>query len=559
MLMNLKVRDFVIVEKIDIDFNAGMTVITGETGAGKSILVDALSLVLGERGNAQMVREGAKRADFSAEFNISKLDDAQLWLKDNALDMDNECLLRRVINADGRSRAFINGNAVTILQLKTISKMLLDIHGQHFHQSLGRSSIQRNLLDYFGDHLTARKDVAESYSAWIELNQRLNVIQNQMNDRAARLELIDFQIKELNSLDLIKGEFDELNDERQIIKNIGRIADNTAITLNALADEEQNNINGLIATANKSLGTLSKFDESLKPLVEMLEIANIQITEIAETLHRYNDNINLDQNRHHWVEERLDALHSAGRKYNISAEELLPFLAKLTNEHEELVNSKEQNKKLVNEVEEKRKDFLDKAKTLSNMRLKAAKVFSVAVTNIMQGLGMPNGKFEASIHNLNEDAPSNHGIDNIEFLISANPGQKTQPLAKIASGGELSRMSLAIQVIASNGSNIPTMVFDEVDSGIGGSIAEIVGRRLQEIGLNRQVLCVTHLPQVASRADHHFKIKKETDGKITKTQIRNLKKDERIKELARMLGGVEITSKTIDHAAEMLSSSRQIT
>ena len=555
MLISLQVRDFVIVEKIDIDFNSGMTALTGETGAGKSILVDALGLVLGERGNAQVVRNGAKRADFSAEFDISLLSHAKSWLKDNALDADNECFLRRVINSDGRSRAFINGNSVSILQLKTLSKMLIDIHGQHFHQSLGRSSVQMELLDYFGDLLSFREEVSQSFFTWAELDKRLKHIQYENKDRSSRLELIDFQIKELDSLNLTEGEYDELNQERRLIKNVGRIAEKTTLTLNALVDEEKNNINDLIATANRSLETLLELDDSIEPLIGMLETANIQITEIAETLRRYSENINLDPHRHNWVEERLDALQGAARKYNISVEELKPFLVKMRNEFDELSNAKEVSQELELKAKKKRVEFLEKANALSKMRNKASKDLSKSVTKIMNGLGMPGGKFEISIDKLNEDAANKIGIDNIEFLISANPGQKPLPLAKIASGGELSRMSLAIQVIASNGSNIPTMVFDEVDSGVGGSVAEMVGRRLQEIGKNRQVLCVTHLPQVASLANNHFKIKKESDGKTTKTFIEKLKKSDRVKELARMLGGIEITSKTIDHAEEMLSGS----
>ena len=557
MLISLQVRDFVIVEKIDIDFNSGMTVLTGETGAGKSILVDALGLVLGERGNSQIVRNGAKRADFAAEFDISSLNHAKSWLEENALDADNECFLRRVINSDGRSRAFINGNPVSILQLKTLSKMLIDIHGQHFHQSLGRASVQMDLLDYFGDLLSVREEVSHSFSAWAELDKRLKRMQHESKDRSSRLELIEFQIKELDSLSLVEGEYDELNQERRLLKNVGRIAEKTSLTLNTLVDEEQSNINDLIATARRSLEALLELDDSIEPLIAMLETANIQITEIAETLRRYSENINLDPHRHNWVEERLDALQGAARKYNISAEELNPYLVKLRNEYDELSNAKEISQELELKAEKKHEEFLGKANKLSKMRHKAAEDLSISVTKIMNGLGMPGGKFEISIVELSEDSANQLGINNIEFLISANPGQKPLPLAKIASGGELSRMSLAIQVIASNGSNIPTMVFDEVDSGVGGSVAEIVGRRLQEIGESRQVLCVTHLPQVASLANNHFKIKKESDGKTTKTLIEKLNKNDRIKELARMLGGIEITTKTIDHAAEMLSGSKR--
>ena len=557
MLMNLQVRDFAIVEKIDIEFGSGMTVLTGETGAGKSILIDALGLVLGERSSSQLVREGAKRADFSAEFDISKLKLVKSWLYDSALDFDGECLLRRVINADGRSRAFINGNAVSVSQLKNIGNMLLDIHGQHFHQSLGSRSIQRDLLDHFGDLLPQREDVATAYSAWITVMKKLELILKADTDRESRIELLAFQIQELDSLNLAVGEFDALNTEHQKLKNSGRIADGVTAALDTLINNERNNANDLIAVAVRSLNSLSAFDKSLDSLLEMLNSATIQISEVADSLRRYGEDIDMDPQRHNWVEERLDELQAAARKHRIPVEELQALLMRLRDEYDQLIHSEERSRELKKQVKILRDELLKKANLLSEMRHDAAKKFSSLVTRAMASLGMPGGLFEISILPLNEDSIHPHGIDNIEFLICANPGQNTQPLAKIASGGELSRMSLAIQVIASDGSAIPTMVFDEVDSGVGGGVAEIVGRRLQEIGENRQVLCVTHLPQVASLADHHFRISKVTDGKSTRTRLQSLRNDERINELARMLGGVEITTKTLEHAAEMLSGARQ--
>ena len=294
MLMNLQVRDFAIVEKIDIEFDPGMTVLTGETGAGKSILVDALGLVLGERGSAQLVRGGAQRADFAAAFDISKLELVESWLNDNALDLDGECLLRRVINADGRSRAFINGNAVPASQLKNIGKMLLDIHGQHFHQSLGHRSIQRDLLDYFGGLLSQREEVATTYSAWVAVAERLRLLLDADADRASRLDLLTFQVQELDSLGLTDGEFDALNAERQKLQNSGRIVDGIIAALDALIDSERNNVNDLIAKATRSLGSLSVFDQSLTPLLEMLNSASIQISEATEALRRYGEEIDME-------------------------------------------------------------------------------------------------------------------------------------------------------------------------------------------------------------------------------------------------------------------------
>ena len=557
MLMNLQVRDFAIVEKIDIEFEPGMTVLTGETGAGKSILVDALGLVLGERGSAQLVRDGAKRAEFAAEFDVSGLQPVTAWLDEQALDQEGECLLRRVINADGRSRAFINGNAVPLSQLKNLGEHLLDIHGQHFHQSLGRRPVQRDLLDHFGGLLEQRADTATRFSEWISVADRLKTLLDADADRASRLDLLTFQLQEMDSLAVVDSEPGELHLERQKLQNSGRLADGVSTTLDALMDGDLSNANSLIAEATRALESLTEFDASLAPLAEMLNSASIQVSEAAESLRRYGDSIDMDPRRRDWVEERLDALQAVARKHRISLDELPALQTRLRNEHDELTNSAERGRELELQVASLKKAFLANAEALSKARAKAAKAFSSAVTDAMSGLGMPGGTFAVALSRRDLESARPWGIDDVEFLISANPGQKPQPLSKIASGGELSRMSLSIQVIASDGSAIPTMVFDEVDSGVGGGVAEMVGRRLQEIGGNRQVLCVTHLPQVASLADHHLRISKVTDGKSTRTGLQVLGKSERIEELARMLGGVEITRKTLDHAEEMLAGARQ--
>ncbi len=555
--MNLQIRDFAIVEEIDIEFESGMTVLTGETGAGKSILVDALGLVLGERGSAQLVRDGAERAEFAAEFDVGELDSARTWLADQALDLEGNCLLRRVINADGRSRAFINGKIVPLSQLKSIGELLLDIHGQHFHQSLGRASIQRDLLDHFGSLLKQRSEVASCYSAWVTNAERLKLLLDADADKASRLDLLNFQLRELDALGLSEGEVIELNTERKRLQNSGRLAEGVAAARDAISDDETGNATELIAAATRSLDSLARFDQALELPIELLQSANIQISEATQELQRYAQQIEADPQRRDWVEERLDALHRVARKHRVPIDALVALQARLHNEHREMLNHEEISRELAAQTSNSKQIFLSKAKRLSAARTQAAKAFSAAVSKAMAGLGMPGGTFEVALSPLDEDSARPWGMDAIEFLISANPGQKPQALAKIASGGELSRMSLSIQVIASDGSAIDTMVFDEVDSGIGGGVAEMVGRRLQEIGQNRQVLCVTHLPQVASLASHHVRVSKVSDGKTTRTGLQVLGKDERIEELARMLGGVEITTKTLEHAAEMLAGARR--
>ena len=557
MLMNLQVRDFAIVDRIDIEFESGMTVLTGETGAGKSILVDSLGLVLGERGSAQLVRNGAKRAEFAAQFDVSSLPTVAEWLAEQALDLDGDCLLRRVIGADGRSRAFINGNAVPLSQLKALGELLLDIHGQHFHQSLAHKDIQRDLLDHFGGLLDGRAIVATHYIEWQTLNERLESLRAAESERASRLDLLTFQLQELDSLGISGGEYNELSTERQRLQNSGRLAEGAALAIDRLIDGDAGNANSLVAEAQRAIEQLVEFDAALEPVLELLSTASIQVAEAADALRRYGEAIDMDPARRDEVEERLDAIRSIARKHRVNPDELPDLTERLRLEHDELSNAEERGRELEAQATAARASFLEQARALSDARRKAAKALAKDVTGAMHGLGMPGGVFEISLAPLAEGAARPWGLDDVEFLISANPGQAPQPLARIASGGELSRMSLAIQVIASDGSAIPTMVFDEVDSGVGGGVAEMVGRRLQELGSDRQVLCVTHLPQVASLADQHFRISKVTDGKSTRTQVHTLGAEERVDELARMLGGVEITNKTLEHAAEMLAGARR--
>lgn len=553
MLTSLQVRDFAIVDQISVEFEPGMTVLTGETGAGKSILVDAVGLVLGERGGSQLVRSGAKRAEFSAEFDVSALTDVRAWLQDQALDQDDDCLLRRVVSADGRSRAFINGNAVTMQQMKSLGELLLDIHGQHFHQSLGRRPVQRDLLDHFGKLLDQRRETEASFAKWQSLQEQLDTLLAADADRASRFDLLEFQLRELDALDVLEDEFPQLQSERQKLLHSGKLADGVAAALSALNQDDAASASALVADAARNVETLLEFDNDLGPTRELLDSASIQIGEAVDALQRYGDAIEMDPARRDWVEERLNALQSVARKHRTTVEDLPALTAKLRQEFDDLNHAEERGRELEAQVEAAQGAFRKYATALSRSRKKAALTFSAAVADAMGGLGMPGGKFEIKVDEVPLSEARAWGLDDIEFLISANPGQPPMPLSKVASGGELSRMSLAIQVIASDGSPIPTMVFDEVDSGVGGSVAEMVGRRLQELGIKRQVLCVTHLPQVASLADQHFRISKVTDGKATRTGVSALGKEERIEELARMLGGVEITQKTLDHAAEMLA------
>jgi DNA repair protein RecN (Recombination protein N) len=553
MLVTLQVRDFAIVDRIEVEFEPGMTVLTGETGAGKSILVDALGLVLGERGSGKLVRAGAKRAEFSADFDVSTLAGARAWLEEQALDDDDACLLRRVISNDGRSRAFINGNAVPVQQLKTLGELLIDIHGQHFHQSLGRRSVQRDLLDHYGGLQDLRAQTAGAFAEWKSLLERLRALQGADADRESRVDLLSFQLQELDSLGARSGEYRELRTEAQRLANSGRLAEGVARAVDVLSDNDAGNVASLLAAAERAVQGLVPFDESLAPVAELLDSAGIQVAEAADSLRRYGDSIDMDPHRQDLVEQRLDSMQSIARKHRVEPDELVALRERLHAELDELTHAEERGRELEQAALDAESAYRQCAAELSRLRKAAARKFAASVTDTMAGLGMPGGQFDIALGPLAAGAERASGVDDIEFLISANPGQPPMPLSRVASGGELSRMSLSIQVIASDGSTIPTMVFDEVDSGVGGGVAEMVGRRLAEVARDRQVLCVTHLPQVASLADHHIRISKVTDGKATRTGAHVLNQEERVDELARMLGGVEITAKTREHAAEMLA------
>jgi DNA repair protein RecN (Recombination protein N) len=554
MLTSLQVRNFAIIDQAEVEFAPGMTVLSGETGAGKSILVDALGLVLGERGGTGLVRSGAKRAEFTAEFDLQKLADARNWLEEQMLDLDNECNLRRVINADGRSRAFINGNTVPLQSLKALGEMLLDIHGQHFHQSLGRRDVQRNLLDHFGGLNDVRAMTETAFGEWQSVAAQLADLEAADADRASRLELLQFQIAELDALALGSDELASLSQERQKLRNSGRLAESVTGALQRLYDGDPHNAQGLIAEAMQAIEQMCEVDPSLDPIASLLQDANIQVSEAQDMLRRYGDALDMDPARQNWVEERLDAIYAIARKHRVEPDDLGDLHRTLKQQLDDLEHAEERSAELADKVAAAEADYRNLAAQLSAGRQKAVENFSSAVTAAMANLGMPGGVFTVKLTARDQNDPRSWGTDDVEFMISANPGQPPMPFSRIASGGELSRMSLSIQVIASDGSAIPTMVFDEVDSGVGGGVAEMVGLKLRELGETRQVFCVTHLPQVASLADHHIRISKISDGKSTKTVVTHLGDDERVEELARMLGGVEITARTREHAAEMLRS-----
>ena len=551
MLRSLQIRNFAIIDEIDITFNDDMTVLTGETGAGKSILIDALSLVLGERGSSNLIRNKEKRAEYTAEFEITNNSHALNWLIEKSLDNENECILRRTISPDGKSRSFINGNTVNLQSLKSLGNLLVDIHGQHFHQSLCKKNVQRDLLDHFGGLSVTKNKIKRIFNEWKELSDQLSKMIEGNTNKEDRIDLLSFQLKELDELALKPGEYDSLNSEFKKISNIEKINKGINSLIDCLQSNEITNVEQMLNDSIKNIDTLATFDNSLEETKDLLSEAEINVSEAIGNLSRYGESIDYDNQKSREIEERINTIISLSRKHRVDPDELIDTKIQIEKELSELNNSQTSIDMVKRHLSDLRKKYDDLASELTKKRSDSAKKLSRLVANSMNELGMADGIFKAEITASNNI--SQHGVDDITFYISANPGQKPQPLSNIASGGELSRMSLAIQVITSNGTNIPTMIFDEVDSGIGGAIAEVVGNKLKDLGQNKQVLCVTHLAQVASKGKSHIRINKLTDNKKTKIYATQLNSDERIEEIARMIGGIELTEKTREYAKEMLA------
>ncbi len=557
MLTQIRLRDFAIVDELELEFSGGMTALTGETGAGKSILVDALGLALGDRGDSGVVRHGAERAEIEAGFDISALPAVAGWLSDQDLDADSDCMLRRVIGKDGRSRAYINGRSVTLQALQELGAQLIDIHGQHEHQSLLRRDMQRALLDDYAGHESQLDMLATLYREWKRASEEVMQLRQAVEERTARGELLRYQVQELQSLALHNDEVDTLNQEHARLANVGRLLETSQRALSQIYEGEDGTAQQSLSQALHEIDALCELDPSLGETRELLNGALIQLQEGADALRRYTDRLELDPERLNQVELRLGSIHDLARKHRIVPQELPAQLALLELELDGLENADARLDTLQARIDELTGEFSQKAGLLSSARRSAAKTLSTRVSAIMAQLGMPGGRIDIQVEGATPVRFTPTGIDAIEFLVSANPGQPLRPLSKVASGGELSRISLAIQVITANSGRIPTLIFDEVDTGIGGGVAEVVGRQLRTLGEARQVLCVTHLPQVAAQAHHHLQVSKLSGKDHTRTSIRVLNVEQRTDELARMLGGVEITTQTLAHAEEMLTRAQQ--
>lgn len=551
MLRRLTIRDFVIVDRLELEFEAGFGALTGETGAGKSILVDALALALGDRAEASVVRSGCKQADIAAEFELADESAALAWLAGNDLAVEGACLLRRVIEASGRSRGYINGSPATAAQLREVGDLLADIHGQNAHHALLRSDAQRALLDAHGGQSALARELAGLHREWRRLVEAREQAEHQSQSLARERELAQWQLKELDALAFTPDDWQATLAEQRRLGHAASLLEGVAGAL-AVTSEGESAAAPAISQIAVRIGQLAEVDAELAEAKDLLAGAAIQLDEAAHALRRYRDRLDLDPARLAELDARIDAVHSAVRKYRTTPEDLPTLHAQLAARLEEM-QALSDPALLAQREQEAAGAYRSVAGRLSKARARTAGELSKAVTAAMQDLALAGGKFEIALPAV--EGGASYGLENVEFMVAANPNQPLRPLAKVASGGELSRIGLAIQVITSRSASVPTLIFDEVDVGIGGGVAEVVGRQLRTLGKDRQVLCVTHLPQVAAQADWQWSIAKKQNGTEVLSSVTQLDDQGRIEEIARMLGGVKITDTTRQHAREMLGLS----
>ncbi|WP_020485660.1 DNA repair protein RecN [Methylomonas sp. MK1] len=554
MLLNLNIIDLAVVDALDLDLDPGMSVLTGETGAGKSILLTALGLALGDRADSGYVRPGSKRAEVNIEFDLSKAPLVKQWLIDNELDDGGQCMIRRTISDDGRSKAYINNRPVNLQTLQGLSRQLVEIHGQHAHLTLLDNEEQRRLLDGFAGNQALLDDLNTCYQSWKQAHKQLQQLLKAGSDQVEREELLRYQLDELQQLDLENFDYQALADEHHKLANLGKILGVGQQQLDILYDNDQQSVADMLGHVIHAINELAQYAGELNGVSELLSDAEIQIGEATQQLRRFLENQEADPQQLVWLENQIGVIQSLSRKHKIQPEELPELATRFATELDNLSHSSERIESLNADCERLLSQYRKLAGELSVSRRQAGAELQQRISDAIKELGMPHGEFLVNLRTPEDTEPQRNGVDSIEFLVSTNPGLPAKPLAKVASGGELSRISLAIQVTTSTDKTTPTMIFDEVDSGIGGGIAEIVGQKLRRLSKNRQVLCVTHLPQVASQAHQHLFVAKNQKAAVTSSTVRRLSDDERVNEVARMLGGVTITENTLAHAREMLVS-----
>ncbi|MFB8831052.1 DNA repair protein RecN [Azotobacter sp. CWF10] len=556
MLVHLSIHNYAIVEHLDLELDAGMTVITGETGAGKSIMLDALGLALGDRADSGAVRPGADKADILASFDLTTIPEAQVWLAERDLERGSPCILRRVITAEGRSRAYINGTPCPQGDLRALGELLIDVHSQHEHQSLLKNDIQRRLLDEYAGASDLARQVRLAAQRWRQTRQELERLSSAGDEQRARQQLLSYQLEELENLALGDHELEELEQEHKTQANAEHLLGSCRQVIDLCSENDAGNVLSALTASLQRLTGLQAQPGPLGEAINLLASAQIQVEEAVGELNRFLDHFDIDPQRQQRIEERLDAIYSLARKHRIQPYELIPLQQRLLDELSGLNADDETLERLAQELAAYERHYQEKAVELGELRRQAAARLGMAVEQQMQRLGMPGGRFAIELSPSTSSEPHPHGLEQAEFLVSANPGQPLKPLARVASGGELSRISLAIQVITAQTSRTPTLVFDEVDVGIGGPTAEVVGQLLRQLGELGQVLTVTHLPQVAAQGHRHLFVHKARGVDETRTAVTPLEGDPRIEELARMLGGLELTEESLAHARRMIGSAQ---
>ncbi|MBV2207027.1 MAG: DNA repair protein RecN [Pseudomonas sp.] len=556
MLVHLSVHNYAIVEHLDLELKRGMSVISGETGAGKSIMLDALGLALGDRADSSVVRLGADKADILASFDLDDIPDARAWLAERDLDNDGPCILRRVITAEGRSRGYINGAPCPQGDLKALGELLIDIHSQHEHQSLLKPDTHRRLLDEYSASQELARQVQLAAQRWRQTQQALERLSNSSDEQRARQQLLSYQLEELENLALAEGELEQLEQEHKNLANAGQLLDACRQVTELCSESDAGNVLSALTSSLQRLAAFQNHAGALGEAVNLLASAQIQVEEAVGELNRFVDHFDADPQHQQALEERLDTIYTLARKHRVQPAELVALQQRLLDELEGLNADDEAIERLGEELAAYARHYEEKATELSRIRQAAAGELSLAVEAEIQRLGMPGGRFSVTLKPVAEGDYPPYGFEQVEFLVSANPGQPLRPLAKVASGGELSRISLAIQVITAQTSRVPTLVFDEVDVGIGGPTAEIVGHLLRRLGERGQVLTVTHLPQVAAQGHHHLFVHKARDSEQTRTAVAELHGRGRIEEIARMLGGVDLTEQSLAHAQQMVTAAQ---
>jgi DNA repair protein RecN (Recombination protein N) len=556
MLVHLSIHNYAIVEHLDLELDRGMSVITGETGAGKSIMLDALGLTLGDRADSGVVRPGADKADILATFDVSDIPQADAWLKERDLETDGPCILRRVITAEGRSRAYINGTPCPQGDLKALGELLIDIHSQHEHQSLLKTDTHRRLLDEYAGATDLARQVQLAAQRWRQTRQELERLANSGDEQRAKHQLLSYQLEELESLSLGENELEYLEQEQTTLTNAESLLGICRQVVELCSENDSGNaLNALTASLNR-LTSVNNSPEALNEATNLLSSAQIQVEEAVGEINRFLDRFEADPARLQQIEERLDTIYTLARKHRVHPNEVPALHQKLLDEIETLNANDEAIERLEHELGSYARHYQEKARELSDLRHRAAPELAHAVEHEIQRLGMPGGRFNIELRQNIDKELSPHGLEQVELLVSANPGQPLKALAKVASGGELSRISLAIQVITAQTSRVPTLVFDEVDVGIGGPTAEIVGQLLRRLGERGQVMTVTHLPQVAAQGHQHLFVHKVRAEDATRTAVSKLSKSERVEEVARMLGGINLTKESLAHAKKMVVAAK---